>query len=93
MSTMVSFSLGKREVIYVALLLLVAFVIRLLLFPLQGYQNDMGTFSYWFNTAASEGITTLLHLCASKRGLDRLPTLQRLPILRVWLLRQSLQHG
>ena len=56
MSTMVSFSLGKREVIYVALLLLVAFVFRLILFPLQGYQNDMGTFSYWFNAAASEGI-------------------------------------
>jgi Gpi18-like mannosyltransferase len=53
---MVSFSLGKREVIYLALLLLVACVIRLLLFPLQGYQNDMGTFSYWFNAAASEGI-------------------------------------
>ena len=39
-----------------AVLLAVAFAVRLLLFPLQGYQNDMGTFAYWFNTAADQGI-------------------------------------
>ena len=38
------------------MLLLVAFLVRVLLFPLQGYQNDMGTFAYWFNTAAEHGI-------------------------------------
>jgi Gpi18-like mannosyltransferase len=32
-----------------------AFVIRVILFPLQGYQNDMGTFISWFNTAADYG--------------------------------------
>jgi Gpi18-like mannosyltransferase len=46
----------KRETLIVAVLLLAAFAVRLLLFPLQGYQNDMGTFSYWFNTAATQGI-------------------------------------
>ncbi len=53
---MVNFSLYKREAIVLAVLLLVAFAVRLLLFPLQGYQNDMGTFAYWFNTAADQGI-------------------------------------
>jgi Gpi18-like mannosyltransferase len=53
---LVNFSLYKREAIILAVLLLVAFVVRLLLFPLQGYQNDMGTFAYWFNTAADQGI-------------------------------------
>jgi Gpi18-like mannosyltransferase len=53
---MVSFSMSKRHIIIVAAFLLAAFVVRLLLFPLQGYANDMGTFSYWLNTAASQGI-------------------------------------
>jgi len=52
----VNFSLYKRETVVLAVLLLVAFAVRLLLFPLQGYQNDMGTFAYWFNTAADQGI-------------------------------------
>lgn len=53
---MVNFSLDKREIIILAVVLLAAFLVRLVLFPLQGYQNDMGTFSYWFNTAAETGI-------------------------------------
>lgn len=53
---MVRFSLDKREVPTLAILLLAAFAVRLLLFPLQGYPNDIGTFSYWFNTAATQGI-------------------------------------
>jgi Gpi18-like mannosyltransferase len=52
----VSFSFAKREVIFLAIMLAIAFVVRVLLFPLQGYQNDMATFSYWFNTAAEHGI-------------------------------------
>jgi Gpi18-like mannosyltransferase len=52
----VNFSFPKREALIVGVLLLVAFAVRLLLFPLQGYQNDIGTFSYWFNTAATQGI-------------------------------------
>jgi len=53
---LVSFSFTKREIISVAILLLAAFIVRVLLFPLQGYQNDMATFTYWFNTAAEQGI-------------------------------------
>jgi hypothetical protein len=30
-------------------------MVRLLLFPTQGYVNDMNTFAYWFNTAAEHG--------------------------------------
>ncbi len=32
-----------------------SFLVRFLLFPLAGYQNDMGTFISWFNTAAESG--------------------------------------
>jgi Gpi18-like mannosyltransferase len=32
-----------------------AFVLRVLLFSLQGHQNDLDTFAYWFNTAAASG--------------------------------------
>ncbi len=45
----------KREIAVLAGMLGVSFVIRVLLFPLQGYQNDMGTFVSWFNTAADYG--------------------------------------
>jgi len=30
-------------------------VVRFLLFPTQGYVNDMNTFAFWFNTAAEHG--------------------------------------
>jgi dolichyl-phosphate-mannose-protein mannosyltransferase len=36
-------------------LLLFAFLIRFLLFPTQGYANDLQTFEYWFKTAADNG--------------------------------------
>jgi dolichyl-phosphate-mannose-protein mannosyltransferase len=52
----VNFSFAKREITILAIVLFVAFIVRVLLFPLQGYQNDMATFSYWFNTAAEHGI-------------------------------------
>lgn len=32
-----------------------SFLVRFLLFPTQGYVNDLNTFSYWFNTAAEHG--------------------------------------
>jgi dolichyl-phosphate-mannose-protein mannosyltransferase len=32
-----------------------SFLIRFLLFPTQGYVNDLNTFAYWFNTAAEHG--------------------------------------
>jgi Gpi18-like mannosyltransferase len=53
---LVNFSFTKREVISLAVLLLAAFIVRVLLFPLQGYQNDMATFTYWFHTATEQGI-------------------------------------
>ena len=34
----------------------VAFIIRVLLFSFQGYPNDMATYQYWFDTAATQGI-------------------------------------
>jgi Gpi18-like mannosyltransferase len=34
----------------------VSFIVRVLLFPLQGYPIDIGDFSYWFNAAAEHGI-------------------------------------
>ena len=48
----------KREIAVLAGMLSLSFLIRFLLFPLQGYQNDMATYSYWFNTAAQNGIHT-----------------------------------
>ncbi|MCL5876689.1 MAG: glycosyltransferase family 39 protein [Candidatus Bathyarchaeota archaeon] len=53
---MVRFSVEKREVAILAVLLLGAFAVRVLLFPLQGYQNDMSTYQYWFNAATEQGI-------------------------------------
>jgi len=53
---MLNFSSQKRELVFLAVLIAVAFVVRVLLFPLQGYHNDMVTFQYWFNTAAENGI-------------------------------------
>jgi dolichyl-phosphate-mannose-protein mannosyltransferase len=53
---MVTFSFAKRELVVVAILLAVSFIVRLLLFPLQGYQIDTNDFTAWFNTAATHGI-------------------------------------
>jgi dolichyl-phosphate-mannose-protein mannosyltransferase len=54
--TMLNFSLPKRELGFLAGLLAVAFIVRVLLFPQQGYHNDIATYQYWFNTAAENGI-------------------------------------
>jgi Gpi18-like mannosyltransferase len=32
-----------------------SFLVRFLLFPTQGYVNDLNTYAYWFNTAAEHG--------------------------------------
>jgi Gpi18-like mannosyltransferase len=53
---MVSFSFDKREIITVVVLLFAAIIVRLILFPLQGYENDTNTFISWFGTAAEHGI-------------------------------------
>jgi len=51
----INFPFEKREAIAVAGMLAMSFLIRFLLFPTQGYANDMATFAYWFNTAADNG--------------------------------------
>jgi Gpi18-like mannosyltransferase len=45
----------KREILALAGLLSLSFLIRFLLFPTQGYVNDLNTFASWFNTAAEHG--------------------------------------
>jgi len=45
----------KREAISLLVLLLFSLLIRVLLFPLPGYKNDLNTFASWFNTAAVHG--------------------------------------
>ena len=51
----IKFPFEKNEAITVAGLLTFSFLVRFLLFPTQGYANDMNTFAYWFNTAADHG--------------------------------------
>jgi Gpi18-like mannosyltransferase len=51
----VTFSFEKREVTALIGVLGLALVFRFLLFPTQGYVNDMNTFAFWFNTAAEHG--------------------------------------
>jgi len=52
----VNFSFAKREVIILAIVLAIAFFVRVLLFPLQGYPIDTNDFISWFTTAADHGI-------------------------------------
>lgn len=52
----VNFSFVKREITILAVILFVALIVRVLLFSLQGYQNDTNTFVSWFDTAATHGI-------------------------------------
>ena len=53
---MVSFSFAKREIGILGIVLAVSFIVRVLLFPQQGYPIDTGDFVSWFNTAAQHGI-------------------------------------
>jgi Gpi18-like mannosyltransferase len=53
---MVNFSLDRQDLKGLAVLLGCALAVRLLLFPLQGYVNDLSTYQYWFSTAATQGI-------------------------------------
>jgi len=52
----VNFSFPRREFAILVVLLLVAFLVRVLLLPLQGYQIDTNDFISWFNTATQHGI-------------------------------------
>ncbi len=62
------FSFGKREFMIVMALLLFAFIVRLLFFPLSGYKNDTGVFTYWFNTAAEHGPRLFYNVVYSELG-------------------------
>ncbi|MCW4030000.1 MAG: glycosyltransferase family 39 protein [Candidatus Bathyarchaeota archaeon] len=53
---MVNFSWDKREISLLALVLAVSALVRVLLFPLQGYQTDTNCFTSWFSTATTYGI-------------------------------------
>jgi dolichyl-phosphate-mannose-protein mannosyltransferase len=53
---LVSLSLNKRDLVILAVVLVGAFAIRMLLYPLQGYPIDTNDFTAWFNTASSQGI-------------------------------------
>ncbi|MDR0372794.1 MAG: glycosyltransferase family 39 protein [Nitrososphaerota archaeon] len=53
---MVNCPLDRDDIKGLAVLLASALALRILLFPLQGYVNDMSTYQYWFNAAATQGI-------------------------------------
>jgi len=53
---MFSLPFDRQDLKALAMLLGLALVTRLFLFSLQGYVNDLATFQYWFNTAATQGI-------------------------------------
>lgn len=53
---MINFSFAKREIIILALVLAVSALIRVLLFPMQGYPIDTNDFISWFTTATQHGI-------------------------------------
>jgi Gpi18-like mannosyltransferase len=54
--TVVNFSFPKRDIAILALVLAVALLVRVLLFPLKGYSIDTNDFIAWFGTAADHGI-------------------------------------
>jgi Gpi18-like mannosyltransferase len=54
---MLAFALrfDKQKISILVCMLSLAFIIRVLLFSFQGYQNDIDTFASWFHTAANYG--------------------------------------
>jgi Gpi18-like mannosyltransferase len=52
----VNFPGDKREISLLALVLAASALVRVLLFPVPGFQTDTGCFISWFNTAAQHGI-------------------------------------
>ena len=49
------FTCERREIIIFAALLSLSFLVRVLLFSVSGYKNDLTTFTAWFNAAAEHG--------------------------------------
>lgn len=58
----VNFPFAKRELAVLAALLSVSFIVRLLLFPQEGYPYDTQDFISWFGTAAQHGIRPFYNL-------------------------------
>jgi Gpi18-like mannosyltransferase len=52
----INFSIAKREIVILASVLAASAIIRVLLFPMQGYPIDTNDFISWFTTAAQHGI-------------------------------------
>jgi len=52
----VKLSIHYREIICLAVLLLAAYLVRFMLFPLPGYYYDMSTFASWIPIAADRGL-------------------------------------
>ncbi len=67
---MVSFSFAKREVIILAVLLLVAFLVRVLLFPLEGAHGDLNCYVSWFNSASETGVRSFYTVMFSNPATD-----------------------
>jgi Gpi18-like mannosyltransferase len=53
---MVNFSFNKRQTVILAVLLIGAFIVRVLLFPLEGDKFDTNTFLSWYSAAAQYGV-------------------------------------
>jgi Gpi18-like mannosyltransferase len=53
---MVSLPFDRQDLKALAVLLGAALAVRLLLFSLDGYVNDLATYQYWFSTAATQGV-------------------------------------
>ena len=53
---MVNFLINKREIFILTLLLIGAFIVRVLLFPIEGNKFDTNYFLSWFGTAAQYGV-------------------------------------
>jgi Gpi18-like mannosyltransferase len=58
----VDFSFAKRELAALVAVLAISAVIRVLLFPLQGYPIDTADFTSWYNTAVQHGIRPFYNL-------------------------------
>jgi Gpi18-like mannosyltransferase len=61
-ANVVNFSFAKRETTTLVLVIAVSALIRVLLFPMQGYTIDTNDFISWFTTASEHGIRSFYNL-------------------------------
>jgi Gpi18-like mannosyltransferase len=60
----INFSFEKHEIIILSLLLTLAFMVRVVLFPIPGYRIDLDTFTSWINTAVQHGPRVFYNIVA-----------------------------